>query len=211
MKRTAPFKQSLVILTGLLLTACSAQNQAQKSPDRWIKQMHNRAPTASTIYVCHTFGCKLNFAFHPTRQDMNRLKSILAKGAKNPKAERQAIGNAIAWLEKRVGPKIGSDNDKGGLDMQHSGISGQMDCIDEASNTTSYLSFVQLHGLLKYHKVQSPVARGFFLDLRYPHATAVILDTTTGNRFAVDSWIYDNGVFPAIKPLDVWMAEQPAR
>ena len=94
--------------------------------------------------------------------------------------------------------------------MQNAGVPGQMDCVDEASNTTSLLMFAQMHGLLKHHRIHSPVARGFFLDFRYPHATAVVTDIKSGKKFAVDSWKYDNGVFPDIKPLDVWMSESPA-
>nr|WP_321457096.1 hypothetical protein [uncultured Cohaesibacter sp.] len=173
--------------------------------------MNNRAPTNTTVYICHAFGCKLKYGFHFTKADLSKLESILKKGKASPKAERKAIGNAVAWFENRVGPLVGSDKDKGGLDMIHSGVPGQMDCIDEASNTTSLLSFAQKHGFLKYHIVQSPEARGFFLDGRYPHATAVVLDKQANEKYAIDSWIYDNGVFPKIKTLKGWMAEWPSR
>ncbi|WP_316862365.1 hypothetical protein [uncultured Cohaesibacter sp.] len=173
--------------------------------------MNNRAPTKSNIYVCHAFGCTLKTTFVPTKRDLSRLRSILRAGRRSPKAERKAIGNAVVWFEKRVGPIVGSSNDKGGLDMENAGVPGQMDCIDESSNTTSLLVFAQSHGFLKYHKVQSPVARGFFLDGRYPHATAVVLEEKSGTRYAIDSWVYDNGKFPKIKRLKDWMAETPSR
>lgn len=191
------------------LVACNAQTS--NSTARWVSAMNNRAPTATTIYVCHAFGCSLKYGFRFTKKDLDKLKRILSAGSRSPEAERKAIGNAVVWFEKRVGPIIGSDKDKGGLDMQNAGVPGQMDCIDESSNTTSLISFAQNHGFLKYHKVQSPVARGFFLDGRYPHATAVVLEKESGKRYAVDSWIYDNGVFPKIKLLEAWMAESPAR
>ena len=192
-----------------LLVGCNAQTSS--STDRWVSTMNNRAPTKTTIYVCHAFGCKLKYGFQFSNKDLKKLQTILKSGQKSPEAERKAIGNAVVWFEKRVGPIIGSDKDKGGLDMVNSGTPGQMDCIDESSNTTSLISFAQMHGFLKYHKVQSPVARGFFLDGRYPHATAVVLDTQNNVRYAVDSWIYDNGVFPKIKLLKDWMAETPSR
>ncbi|WP_319531918.1 hypothetical protein [uncultured Cohaesibacter sp.] len=191
-----------------LLSGCITQKS--DSPDHWIKAMNNRPATKSTIYVCHAFGCKLKYTFRPTSKDIAKLKSILAKGKRSPEAERKAIGNAVVWFEKRVGPLMGSDKDKGGLDMHNSGVPGQMDCIDEASNTTSLIVFAEKHGLLTHYTVQSPVARGFFLDGRYPHATAVIKEKKSGKRYAVDSWLFDNGVFPAIKPLHVWMSESPS-
>ncbi|SNY93300.1 hypothetical protein SAMN04515647_3591 [Cohaesibacter sp. ES.047] len=195
----------LALIVATALGSCATQKS--DSPDRWIKTMNNRPVTKSTIYVCHAFGCKLKYAFHPTKKDIRKLKRILARGKRSPKAERKAIGKAVVWFEKRVGPAVGSDKDKGGLDMYNSGVPGQMDCIDEASNTTSLLVFAQKHGLLTHYKYQAPVARGFFLDGRYPHATAVIKNKKSGKRYAVDSWKFDNGVFPVIKPLDVWLSE----
>ena len=42
------------------------------------------------------------------------------------------------------------------------------------------------HGYLRHHRVEAPSARGFFIDGRYPHATAVLTDTDSGERWAVD-------------------------
>ena len=204
-------RHSRTILALLLLALLPACVTGSDSPSAWIEAMDNRAPTKSAIYVCHTYGCKQKYTFRPSKTDLGKLEAILAKGDKDPQAERKAIGHAVEWFENRVGPLMGSDKDKGGLDLASSGVRGQMDCIDEASNTTSLLSFAELHGFLKHHKVQSPVARGFFLDGRYPHATAVVKVKTSGEKYAVDSWIHDNGVYPEIKPLKVWLAESPAR
>lgn len=172
--------------------------------------MGMRAPTNTTIYVCHAFGCEMTYAFHPSKADNAKLKRLLAGGKSSPKAERAAIASAVSWFEKRVGPVVGSSNDKGGLDMQNAGVRGQMDCVDEASNTTALLLYAQKHGWLKHHAVISPVARGFFLDGRYPHATAVVQEKGTKANHAVDSWVHDNGVKPVIKPLHKWMAEKPS-
>nr|WP_319512773.1 hypothetical protein [uncultured Cohaesibacter sp.] len=204
-------KFKLLTTVPLLIALAGCNAQTSSSTDGWISAMNNRAPTKTTIYICHAFGCTLKYGYHLTKGDIAKLKKILYTGRRSPEAERKAIGNAVAWFEKRVGPYVGSDKDKGGLDMRNAGVPGQMDCIDEASNTTSLITFAQQHGFLKYHKVQSPVARGFFLDGRYPHATAVVLDIKNDKRYAIDSWIYDNGVFPKIKPLKDWMAESPAR
>ncbi|WP_373235823.1 hypothetical protein [Cohaesibacter celericrescens] len=200
-----------MLATTLISALAACSTQYAESPDRWINDMNNRAPTKSTIYICHAYSCKLKYSFHPTQKDLNALEKILANGSDTAKTERKAIGKAVQWFETRVGPLVGSDKDKGGLDLYSAGIPGQMDCIDEASNTTSLLMFAQQYGFLKHHRVVSPVARGFFLDGRYPHATAVVITKSTNKRFAVDSWKFDNGMFPAIKPLDVWMSESPTR
>ena len=38
----------------------------------------------------------------------------------------------------------------------------------------------------------------------WPHWTAVIQETKTGQRFAVDSWIYANGENPAVVEVEKW-------
>lgn len=200
----------LMMLFAALALLAGCQSQISDSTSRWESQANMRPPTRTTIYICHAFGCKLQHAFHPSKEDIENLTSIMANGYSDAQAERKALGSAIQWFEKRVGPQVGSDKDIGGFDMQHSGVPGHMDCIDEASNSTSYMLFMQMHGLLKHHTVKSPVARGFFLDGRYPHATSVVGEKGKGKEglFAIDSWKYDNGVYPDIKPLSVWFAER---
>jgi hypothetical protein len=39
-----------------------------------------------------------------------------------------------------------------------------------------------------------------------PHTTAVIEETASGDRYAVDSWFLDNGQPPYIARLEVWKA-----
>jgi hypothetical protein len=45
--------------------------------------------------------------------------------------------------------------------------------------------------------------RNFFFT-GWPHSTAVIHEQISGNRYAVDSWFYDNGEPATIVPFDVW-------
>lgn len=162
------------------------------------------------IYVCHAFGCTRRTPVQLTRRDLRRLRGILAKGKASAEAERGAIARAVAWSERRVAPAVGSGNDVGGLDMQNAGVPGQMDCIDEATNTTSILLVAERHGLLRHHAVTRPVSRGFFLDGKYPHATAAVIEKRTGRGYAVDSWPHRNGVAPNVMTLEAWFAETPA-
>jgi hypothetical protein len=57
-------------------------------------------------------------------------------------------------------------------------------------------------GLLKYH-VPTGNARRFRPRL-FQHYTAVIEETATQQKYAVDSWFLDNGNPPFIIPLDAW-------
>ena len=62
-----------------------------------------------------------------------------------------------------------------------------MDCIDKSTNTRTLLKYLESHGLLRYHDVMMNASRGFFVDGRYPHSTAVIRDAS-GMKWVVDSW-----------------------
>jgi hypothetical protein len=190
-----------------LLAGCAGQSSG--GPGGWYAAHGGTAPAGDRIYVCHAFGCARRTAVGLGPGDVRRLRAMLA-GARTPAAERAAAARAVAWLERRVAPAVGSAGDVGGLDLWNAGRPGQMDCIDEATNTTSYLLVLAGHGLLRHHRVASPVARGFFLDGRYPHATAVLVERRSGEAYAIDSWPKANGALPDVMPLDTWFATWPA-
>jgi hypothetical protein len=65
---------------------------------------------------------------------------------------------------------------------------------------------------MKYHTVTVPMTKGDLLKATlqgdpvkyWPHWTAVIQEKATGQRFAVDSWIYPNGENPAVVEVEKW-------
>ncbi|WP_208983692.1 hypothetical protein [Pannonibacter carbonis] len=192
---------ALTLLPVFGLTACAAQSSS--SSNGWYDSQNGVIPRPERIYICHAFGCARKTPFDLGRQDLNRLQALLRAGAKSPAAERAAVARAVAWMENRVAKQVGSQDDRGGLDLQGSGVPGQMDCIDEATNTTSLLLLAEARGWLRHHSVRAPVARGFLLDGRYPHATAVLREKG-GKDFAIDSWPRANGLQPVVQPLDDW-------
>jgi hypothetical protein len=116
--------------------------------------------------------------------------------------ERAAIAHAIALMEQTVGNKTGTSGDRGG-NLAGFGTPGQMDCIDESNNTTTYLKLLQQAGLLKFHEVRERSTR-FGLFAGMPHTTAVIRDIENRQDYVVDSWFFDNGERPVIMPLEEW-------
>lgn len=202
-RRSSPLKRTW--LAGALLVAGCA-GQADGLPRSWYATHDGVPPGREKMVVCHGFGCHLKTTVAFSAADMKALGEILAAGSATPEAEREAIARAVQWQEKRVAPTVGSANDVGGFSVDGAGVPGQMDCIDEATNTTSLLLVAERNGLLKHHAVRSPVARGFFLDGRYPHATAVVAEIKTGKTFAIDSWPRANGLAPDVMSLDRWFA-----
>ncbi len=195
----------LLAVGGFLSVLGGCAGQAGGDATAWYNGKGGIPPKSNRIYVCHGFGCTYKTRVDFSADDLSKLKSILARGAASPREERQAIADAVSWQEKRIAPRVGSGGDVGGFDMQNAGVRGQMDCIDESTNTNSLLLIAERHGFLKHHGVSSPVARGFFLDGRYPHATATVRESKTGTVYAVDSWPESNGKPPGISELSVWM------
>ena len=200
-------RQILVLLIAVTLTGCIQSGEGD--PMSWYASQDGLAPKGTSVYVCHGTGCARKERVDFSTADMGRLRSILASGAGSPEKERRAMGRAVQWFEKRVAPQVGSGNDVGGFDLSTVNKPGQLDCIDEATNTTSVLKLAADNNYLKHHRVGRPKARGFFLDGRYPHATGVVVQISNGESYAIDSWTRDNGEPPEIMPLSVWFKQRP--
>ncbi|MEZ5811296.1 MAG: hypothetical protein R3D45_07755 [Rhizobiaceae bacterium] len=155
------------------------------------------------IIVCHGFDCSYKTPYHVSQQDWDRFAEIMAAGAHSPEAERAAVAAADMFYEERAVLAIGV-RDEAKSDITQSRMRGQMDCIDESTNTRSLLLFLAKNDWLRYHKVEFNVSRGVFLDARYPHSTAVLKEIGTGRKWAVDSWYEATGGKPDIMPLENW-------
>jgi hypothetical protein len=165
-------------------------------------------PNKNTVSICHAYTCKMRTKFRFTDADIDELRAIFKKIEKSDtaKEERRAVAYAVGWMESRVGMAIGTDKDRAGMDFAASGDPTQMDCVDESTNTTSYLLVMQNNGLLKYHTVGTPFSKDQLWRgvAGWTHWTAVLKETETGQRWAVDSWIYSNGENPAIVETEKW-------
>lgn len=161
-------------------------------------------PTSASIHVCHGFGCKYRAEFGLTAADRAALARMLAGGKASAAAERKAIGNAGAWFDRRIGPVAGTTGHVARANRDYMFDKGQMDCIDSSRNTTSLLLVLDELNLLRHHHVAEPVARGYIIDGRPPHVTAVLVEKSSGVAWAVDSWTRAYGQAPEIMRLSMW-------
>lgn len=172
------------------------------------QEFKSRAPQGNSVYVCHAYGCQeqTKVSFGP--EEIQTITEIMRKTKKEDSAheERRAIAYAIGWMETYVGKKVGTSSDRPGMDFDGSGDPTQQDCVDEATNSTSYLIVLQNSNLLKYHTVGRPFSKGNILlgVSNWPHWTAVLLEKSNSQKWAVDSWIYVNGENPAIVEAENW-------
>jgi len=159
-------------------------------------------PTPSLYSICRHKTCReIAFASLSDVQWQN-VEALFAPPAISAEHERGQIQQAVALLETYTGEQTNTHNDRGENDSK-SGIQGQMDCIDEATNTTVYLRMISKAGLLTWHKEASRIGRGVMTG-NIPHNTATIIEIESGTPYAVDSWFEDNGVEPHILPLAEW-------
>jgi hypothetical protein len=161
-------------------------------------------PTRDRYTVCFDHSCTTVVTDSLTQNEWETATQALRKPAATAAEERLAISRAIAVFEDIVGRHTGTYRDKG-RNLRGFGQPGQLDCIDESTNTTTYLRLLEHGGLLHHHRVLERSTR-FGLFVGMPHTTAVIEDTGTGDRYAVDSWFRDNGQPPYIARLDIWKA-----
>ncbi len=159
-------------------------------------------PVPAHFSVCSEHTCKKLSIVGLAPSQWQQIRAIFSPEAVDAVQERASIASAIALMETIVGELTGTSHDKG-RNFQGVGTDGQMDCIDESTNTSLYLTMMVKDGLLKWHTVEDHATRGWFF-FGWPHSTAVIRDTSSGELFAVDSWFEDNGEPPHILPLSVW-------
>lgn len=191
-----------VILFGVHATSVSAESAEAAA---YLGKYEVPLPTVSEVVVCHGFGCKFRTSVRFSGTDIARLRQILKRGQRSAGDEIDAIASAVAWFEQRVGPVAGTSRRTPRAGPDQAGIRSEADCIDESVNTTALLLLLSDLNLLKYHEVVGPESRGYLLDMRYPHATAVVANLRTGSRWAIDPWPKRNGERPDTLPLERWM------
>ncbi len=194
------------IVVALLLAACTHERLGPTL--NHFADFQVTAPSGNAVHVCHAYGCRKQTRFRFTDADITSLRQLMDKTRKadTPFEERRATAYAIGWIERRVGDAIGTASDRAGMDFAASGDATQQDCVDEATNTTSYLMVLHHNGLVRHHTIGTPFAKDDYTRgvSGWTHWTAVLKETSNGQRWAVDSWIYANGENPAVVEVEKW-------
>ncbi len=153
------------------------------------------------IRACQNFGCKRQKTVKLNRKEVARLHALFRPRAQTPAKERVRIGQAIALMERIIGPKVGTHRDQA---FNHgAGEPGQLDCIAESRNSRRYLRFFQKQGWLAWHQVGKRIKRHpWIFDI---HWSATIKDRNSGRVYAVDSWFAPNGKVPQIIGVETWL------
>jgi len=155
-----------------------------------------------TLPVCYGFSCKIRQIVRITPAEWRSVVGWFDRVATTPEDERQQIRQAIGWMEVVVSRYTPTHLDKGmNLEKKPVAMTGQMDCIDESINTTTYLTLFEQQGHLHWHRVTDRAYRGAYFDA---HWAAQIEQVDNGVNYVVDSWFQDNGMLPYIAESIEW-------
>ncbi len=183
------------------LVACAS---AQDHVDRFA----HPAPSLTDFTVCQGYGCRIQKHIRLEPFVWEEVSNLFDPAPTSAVEERQRLGQAIAFLEVKIGAAIGATTDRAAAETFNTGPD-QLDCIDETVNTTTYLQLLTRHGLMRWHYIGTPDQRGWLFSAfvgstNFITNTAVIVEKETGTKFAVDSYFYPNGRPPKIMPLSEW-------
>ena len=154
------------------------------------------------FFSCTDYHCDQGKTVTLSEEQWRRVVALFPH-TEIPAEEREQIRRAVALLERQVGALTGTWRDLA-KNVAGAGLPGQLDCISESKNTTTYLQLLSRAGLLRWHEVENRRSRQpWILNV---HWSAVIRDISTAERYAVDSWFLDNGQPPYIQPLDHWLS-----
>lgn len=192
-----------VLVAALLSLVTGSVNAAGLyARDTFVRSDIVEHPGPENFSVCHGGSCTLVSQVSLGPAHWTQIAAVFDTPARDAAEERDRIATAIARFETIVGVLTDTSDDRpenqAGRNWQ-----SQMDCVDESTNTTTYLRVLARAGLLRWHRVEARVTRGFFL-FGWPHTTAVVSELAGGARWAVDSWFFENGRPPVVVPLDLW-------
>ena len=164
-------------------------------------------PSATAMTVCYGFVCRRREILNFTAGDRSTLTQIMAAGRASAAAERAAVQRTVVWLDRRMGPVIGTNKRVAKADFRYFDDKHNYDCWDTTRNTTSLLLVLQEWKLLKYHTIGDPHYRGNTLVLQTPHNTAVLVDRATHIEWVVDLWPRGYLQPPDVMPVTKWVTE----
>lgn len=205
-----PSASVTMLVLGLLLAGANAPvDAAQLSAP--VAQLYTSVsinpPSASAMTVCYGFVCRRRETFAFSAADRSALTQILASGRGSAAAERAAVQKAVVWLDRRLGPILGTNKRVARADFRARDDQHNFDCWDTTRNTTSLLLVLQDWNLLKHHTVGDPHYRGNVLALQTPHNTAVLVERATRVEWVVDLWPRGYGEKPDVMPVPKWVRE----
>ena len=158
------------------------------------------------VTICYNYDCNRTAHVRPGVDEWSTIVNQFKPAARSAVEERGMIRRAVAVLEHIAGTQTPTYRDRGRNPIVND-WPGQMDCIDESTNTKRYLDLLQERGLLRWHRAAERVYRAPHLFDQ--HWAGQIIELETLDRYVVDSWFLDNGNMPYIQAASAWQRKDP--
>jgi hypothetical protein len=153
------------------------------------------------LVVCHGFGCRLQETVRLEDWELRALAGYLGPRAADAASERLRLSYALGLMETLVGRHTPTHLDRAGNPWDIRGA-GQLDCIDESLNATTYLRLFEALDWLRWHRVRERAFRApLILD---QHWSAQIEELASGELWVVDSWPGAHGQPALVQPTKAW-------
>ena len=143
--------------------------------------------SAQEIEICYNFSCKTRQTVTLSQTEWHSIIGWFYPGATSAAGEREQLRRAIGWMEVVVGRHTPTHRDKGLNLEKNPSFPGQLDCIDESLNVTTYM-----------------MDRAYRSGGFDAHWAGQLQEVATGERFVIDSWFQDNGMLPYIARSAEW-------
>lgn len=162
-----------------------------------------------SLRVCHNSSCAAQKMMTFTADDMQQVvtqMNVCPNDSVDHALQKVRIGIwQMELLARKYYPPLGNDLP---VNDQEFGVEGRTDCVDNSSNTTTFLSVLQDLGYLPGWSVQAPHVRKPW-DINRVHWTAVAKDPKN-TLWSIDSWFRRHGHLPFVMPLGNWKKEELA-
>ena len=201
------------IVTGLALmvalAACAEQRDHLSA--HYLDQYAETDPRPADFRECHGFACAAPSRVSLRPPDWRRVRAMFVPPAKDAAAERRHIASAVALMQRLVGAQTGTAvhqwTHRDLMILPNLGDTSQLDCIDEAVNTWTYMTMMERDGLFRFHRVGTLAFAGSPAD---PNPrNAAVLQERGGAYYVLDPSLVDAGVVPPALPLEAWLDSWP--
>ena len=191
------------------LAACAEHRDYLSA--HYLDQYAESDPRPAQFHECHGFSCAVPSPVSLQPADWRRVRAIFMPPSKDAGSERRRIASAVALMQRLVGAQTGTSahqwTHKDMMILPNLGDPTQLDCIDEAVNTWTYMRMMERDGLFRFNHVASLAFAGSPLD---PNPrNAAVLQERDGTYYVLDPSLVDSGVAPPVLPLTAWLASWP--
>jgi hypothetical protein len=195
------------LIAALALSACAQNDHHQTTT--FLDLYAKSDPAPSHFTECHGFGCAEVSKVSLNPGQWQRVAAMFRPSAKDARSERRQVSHAVSLMQRLVGAQTGTAVHQWTHDnmsiLPNRGDPTQLDCIDGAVNTWTYMTMMEKSGFLRFHRVANLSNAGSLINAR----NTAVLEQKDGGFYAVDPSLVDFGVPPPVIPLATWMGDWP--